>query len=226
MARSRRWRCRWRSPRPRSSPPPASRPRSSPAVGAGHSSLRTRIDLLDFAAVELRRPDPTADFDEVLALVQACDRAVYGDSDWTADELREEWDDLDLGSDAWIAVADGRIAGVDALPRAAGEAGCSWTDTSIPSSTGRGAGSLLLAAAELRALELAAEAPVGSSDLGRDRPSRRRPGGARAARGPRVHDVAHLPPDDHRSRRRDPGRGRGPTASSCGRSTPTATAGS
>jgi GNAT superfamily N-acetyltransferase len=46
------------------------------------------------AAVELRRPDPTSDFDEVLAVVQACDRAVYGDSDWTADELREEWDDL------------------------------------------------------------------------------------------------------------------------------------
>ena len=60
------------------------------------SSLRTRIDLLHCAAVEIRRPDPMTDFDEVLALVQACDRAVYGDSDWTAAELREEWDDLDL----------------------------------------------------------------------------------------------------------------------------------
>ena len=60
----------------------------------------------------VRRPDPTSDFDEVLALVQACDRAVYDDSDWTADELREEWDDLDLGRDAWLAMADGRIVGV------------------------------------------------------------------------------------------------------------------
>ena len=54
--------------------------------------------------MEIRRPDPTTDFDEVLALVQACDRAVYDDSDWTAAELREEWDDLDLESDAWVAV--------------------------------------------------------------------------------------------------------------------------
>jgi GNAT superfamily N-acetyltransferase len=54
------------------------------------------------AGMELRPPDPERDFDEVLALVQACDRAVYGDSDWTAEELREEWEALDLERDAWM----------------------------------------------------------------------------------------------------------------------------
>lgn len=62
--------------------------------------------------MELHRPHPTDDFDEVLALVQACDRAVYRDSDWTAAELREEWDGLGLGADAWVAFEDGRLAGV------------------------------------------------------------------------------------------------------------------
>ena len=94
--RSRRSRCRWRSPRPRSRRPRASRPPSSRVARAAESSRRTRIELSDLPAVEIRRPDRPTDFDEVLALVQACDHAVYGDSDWTADELREEWDDLDL----------------------------------------------------------------------------------------------------------------------------------
>ena len=93
--------------------------------------------------MELRRPDPTTDFDEVLALVQACDRAVYGDSDWTADELREEWDDLDLESDAWLAVADGRIAGVMHCHGLQGSR--VLLDGYVhPDATGRGAGSLLL----------------------------------------------------------------------------------
>ena len=110
--------------------------------------------------MELRRPDPTSDFDEVLALVQACDRAVYDDSDWTADELREEWDDLDLGRDAWLAMAEGRIVGVMHCHGLQGSR--VLLDGYVhPEATGRGAGSLLLAAAELRALELAAEAPVG-----------------------------------------------------------------
>ena len=47
--------------------------------------------------MQLRRPEPEVDFDSALALVQACDRAVYGDSDWTAAELRGDWEELDLG---------------------------------------------------------------------------------------------------------------------------------
>ncbi len=62
--------------------------------------------------MELRRPDASADFDQVLGVVQAYDRAIYGDTDWTPEELREEWAGLDLGVDAWVAVDDDRIVGV------------------------------------------------------------------------------------------------------------------
>jgi mycothiol synthase len=109
--------------------------------------------------VEIRRPDPTTDFDDVLALVQACDRAVYDDSDWTAAELREEWDDLDLETDAWVAVDQGRIAGVVHVYGLRGSR--VLMDGYVhPELTGRGAGSQLLDAAEGRARELAAEAPA------------------------------------------------------------------
>ncbi len=107
--------------------------------------------------MKIRPPDPTTEFDEVLALVQACDRAVYGDSDWTADELREEWDALDLRADAWVAVDGERIAGVVHVHETSG------TRVIIdgyvhPASTGRGVGSRLLEAAEERARERAREA--------------------------------------------------------------------
>src|SRR4051794_8106620 len=151
------WHCRSQFPRPRWQPPRASRPRSSPGVGRRQSSLRTRIDLLDCVAVEIRHPDPTSDFDEVLALVQACDRAVYDDSDWTAAELREEWDDLDLERDAWVAVDDGRIAGVVHVYGLRGTR--VLLDGYVhPELTGRGAGSRLLELAEGRARELSAAA--------------------------------------------------------------------
>ncbi len=34
-------------------------------------------------------------------LLQAAGAAVYGDSDWTESELREDWDGLDLEQDMW-----------------------------------------------------------------------------------------------------------------------------
>ena len=56
---------------------------------------------------------PTADrFEETLALLRASDEAVLDVSDWTADELRDEWDGLDLERDAWLIELDGRLAGV------------------------------------------------------------------------------------------------------------------
>jgi mycothiol synthase len=111
--------------------------------------------------VEIRRPDPAADFDEVLALVQACDRAVYGDSDWTEAELRRDWDGLDLAHDAWLAVEGGRIAGTMAVYELG--SGRVLADGYVhPELTGRGAGSRLLAVAEERGLELTREVPAES----------------------------------------------------------------
>lgn len=110
--------------------------------------------------MRVRSPDPERDFDEVLALVQACDRAVYGNSDWTAEELREEWEGLDLDRDAWVAVADGRIAGV--MHRYDRRRGRVLADGYVhPELTGRGVGARLLEAVESRARELADEVPAG-----------------------------------------------------------------
>lgn len=110
--------------------------------------------------MRVRSPDPERDFDEVLALVQACDRAVYGNSDWTAEELREEWEGLDLDRDAWVAVADGRIAGV--MHRYDRRGGRVLADGYVhPELTGRGVGARLLEAVESRARELADEVPAG-----------------------------------------------------------------
>ena len=108
--------------------------------------------------MDLRRPHPSDDFEGVLALMQACDRAVFGDSDWTAPELREEWDRLDLEHAAWVAVEDGRLAGVMHVYDERG--GRMVADGYVhPELTGRGVGNALLAAAEGRAGELAEDVP-------------------------------------------------------------------
>jgi mycothiol synthase len=66
--------------------------------------------------VEIGRPTPDR-FDETLELLRAADVAVYGDSDWTAGELRSEWGDIDTERDAWLVDLDGRLAGVGHLSR-------------------------------------------------------------------------------------------------------------
>ncbi|MCY7303619.1 MAG: GNAT family N-acetyltransferase [Thermoleophilia bacterium] len=100
--------------------------------------------------MELRRPHQATDFTEVLALMQACDRAVYGDTDWTEQELREEWESPDLEQNAWLAVDGATVAGVMHLSEI--REGRLITDGYVhPAHTGRGAGTLLLAAVEGRA---------------------------------------------------------------------------
>jgi mycothiol synthase len=103
--------------------------------------------------VELRRPNETGDFAAVLALMQACDHAVYGDTDWTEQELREEWEGLDLQQDAWLVIDEGVVAGVMHLAEVRG--GRIIIDGYVhPSRTARGIGTLLLDTVEARAREL------------------------------------------------------------------------
>jgi mycothiol synthase len=104
---------------------------------------------------------PTQDrFDETLALLRAADAAVYGDSDWTADDLREEWEALDLDRDAWLVRLDGRIAGVaHLLDRKAGRfIGDAYVH---PELTGRGVGDRVLELLEDRVLERREDWPDG-----------------------------------------------------------------
>lgn len=111
------------------------------------------------ASVIVRRPT-SGRFEETLALLQAADTAVWGASDWTAAELREDWSRLDLDRDAWLVELDGRLAGVAHLLDRKG--GTFVADAYVhPESTGRGVGSFLLALLEDRARERDDEWPVG-----------------------------------------------------------------
>jgi mycothiol synthase len=107
------------------------------------------------------RPVSEEDFGEVLALLQACDRDAYGATDWTEAELREQWDAIDLATDAWIADDGGRIAGVMHLCELRG-------DTFIgdgyvhPGTRGRGVGTALVRAVVSRAIERRGEVPAPS----------------------------------------------------------------
>ena len=95
---------------------------------------------------------------EVLSLLQAADRDACGDTDWTEEELREEWGDVDLERDAWLIDLDGRLAGVICLTERRG--GTFISDGYVhPELRGRGVGGTLLDAVEARALERMDEAP-------------------------------------------------------------------
>ncbi len=103
--------------------------------------------------MRLRPIDPVADFDAALELLQASDRAVYGDTDWTPAELRDQWDEIDPATDGWAAELDGRLAGIVHLCEIQG--GRIITDGYVhPDAVGRGIGTVLLDTVEARAREL------------------------------------------------------------------------
>jgi ribosomal protein S18 acetylase RimI-like enzyme len=98
--------------------------------------------------------------DETLALLRAADIAVYGDSDWTVEDLREEWEGLDLARDAWLVEVDGRLAGVAQLVERKG--GRFFGDGYVhPELTGRGVGDRVLRLLEERVLEFRESWPGG-----------------------------------------------------------------
>jgi mycothiol synthase len=103
--------------------------------------------------VNVRAPED-ADLEAVLALCRAADTAVWGDSDWTRQDLREEWDELDLGRDAWLVELDGRLAGYGTFADRSG--GRLMGDGYVhPELKGRGVGSRLVDLYEGRAAEIA-----------------------------------------------------------------------
>lgn len=104
--------------------------------------------------MNVRRPTE-ADFDEVLALLRRSDEAVLPESDWTAETLREYWDEFDPGEDAWVVELDGRLAGyVDFEARESRLIGDGYVE---PELRNRGVGAELLRLTEERAVEALAE---------------------------------------------------------------------
>lgn len=92
------------------------------------------------------------DLSEVLALAQASDVALIGETDWTEADLREEWQDYDLAKDVFLLELEGRLAGYAAFEHPG--AGRLLVDGYVhPELTGRGIGSELLRLTEERARE-------------------------------------------------------------------------
>jgi GNAT superfamily N-acetyltransferase len=117
------------------------------------------LSIPDGFAVRL----PTmADLDATFDLIVASDMAEYGEPDYTLDELRTEWEDIDLEHNAWLVFApDDRLTGFAAVSRR----GSSYVDSYgyvRPEDVGRGVGSLLVRVIERRAGEMAREASAGS----------------------------------------------------------------
>lgn len=107
----------------------------------------------------VRRPSYD-DLPAALAVLQAADAALLGESEWTEDGLREEWAELDLAEDVWLVELEGRVAGVASLTDRGG--GRFVADGYVhPELRGRGVGSLLIRLTEVRAHELCTSAEAG-----------------------------------------------------------------
>ncbi len=108
----------------------------------------------------VRRTATEADLPEVLALAQASDTVLIGETDWTETDLREEWEDYDLARDVFLLELEGRLAGYAAFERKGG--GRMLVDGYVhPELTGNGVGSELLRLTEERAREEVASVPAG-----------------------------------------------------------------
>jgi ribosomal protein S18 acetylase RimI-like enzyme len=107
--------------------------------------------------VIVTRPTPDR-LPEALSLLQASDKAIWGDSDWTESDLREDWERIDLDRDAWLVELDGRLAGVAQLldRKGARFIGDAYVH---PEMTRRGVGIRMLELLEARTRELEPEWP-------------------------------------------------------------------
>lgn len=60
--------------------------------------------------MKVTRPSP-ADLARVVGLLRAAEQADTGEGEWDERQLREHWETIDLGRDAWLVELDGRLAG-------------------------------------------------------------------------------------------------------------------
>lgn len=108
------------------------------------------------------RPATMDDLETVTALVEAHDIAEFGYRDTSLEDLRRDWEDLDLPQDSFLAVApDGQVVGYANITRRRDYVQIDADGYVHPGFWGRGVGALLVRVTEERARRLAPLAPEG-----------------------------------------------------------------
>ncbi|MDP9382190.1 MAG: GNAT family N-acetyltransferase [Chloroflexota bacterium] len=109
------------------------------------------------------RPATRDDLDAVIELLIACDVAEYGEPDTSHEDLLADWEDLDLATDTWIAIApDGEFAAYADVIQGNNHTEIGEFVQVHPGHYGRGLGTCLLRLAEARAREHVALAAPGA----------------------------------------------------------------
>ena len=105
------------------------------------------------------RPPAEKDIGEIVSLLRAADLDDAGVSEWTEEDLRLDWRELELDRNAWVVLEGGRIGGYASI-RSDG-AGAAKADGYVhPGLKGLGIGTELVRLTEARAAELGAGGPV------------------------------------------------------------------
>lgn len=119
----------------------------------------------DLQATYSVRAPTLADADEITALVQAAEIAETGEPEMEREILVDDWNKLNLETDAWVVLDGdgdaGRIVGYGELTDRGHVQFNSWAATH-PEHVGRGIGSLLVSRIEERARRRVEEAPEGA----------------------------------------------------------------
>lgn len=112
------------------------------------------------------RPPVEEDIDAIIDLMYACDMAEVGESDrFTPDDIRSDWEKLDLATDAWcIFSPQGELAAYGTFwSHDAANYGRVYADGYVhPAYKGLGLGATLLDLIDARSAEVAASHPEGT----------------------------------------------------------------
>ncbi len=105
------------------------------------------------------RPPAEKDIGEVVSLLCAAELDDSGVSEWTEEDLRLDWRELELDRNAWVVLEGGRIGGYASV-RSGGDGIVEADGYVLPGLKGRGIGTEIVRLTEARAAELRAGAPV------------------------------------------------------------------